>query len=512
MNWFKLRGTKVSASVILASSLMLAACSGAKDNGGGRQSDSPSGDVKAASSLAPYEINIYIPGKMSKEVGTVEQAINAYLKDKINATVKLNFTEWANYTTKTNLMITSGEKFDLMYTANSYGFANEVAKGTYLQLDDLIAKYGQDILKNLAPVYVKGSKINGKMYGVPSNKEYAASQTLLVRKDLMQKYNLDPSKIKTYHDFTDWFKVIKDGEPNITPFAGVGDGSSIMASLFELFNGDYFGVLDKSANDLKVIDAFSNPKYLEALHQLRDWYNAGYIIKDAATTQVTRDEYMKNGKVFSFMVSSKPGIDKEKSLTTGMDLQQVDFSEPYSTTADVTGAILAVSRTSADPERVVKFLNLLYSDKTLLNMIDWGIEGKHYVKVSDNVIDFPPGLNSQTVGYSAQGDQWIFGNQFNSYVLKTEDPHKWDKFKQFNDSAKVSKAMGFIFDPTPVQNEINACAIIYNQYRAGLLSGSLDLDKNLPVMVEKLKSNGLDKIIAEKQKQLDKWAQTNANK
>jgi putative aldouronate transport system substrate-binding protein len=512
LNWFKIRGSKASASVILASSLMLAACGGAKDSGGGQQSASSSGDVKATSSLAPYEISIYIPGPMAKDVGTVEQAINAYLQDKINATVKLNFTEWANYVTKTNLMITSGEKFDLMYTANSLGFANEVAKGTFLQLDDLITKDGPDILKNLAPVYVKGSKINGKMYGVPSNKEYAASQTLLVRKDLMQKYHLDPSKIKTYRDFTDWFKIIKDGEPSITPFAGVGDGGSIMASLFELFNGDYFGVLDKTANDLKVIDVFSNPKYLEALHQLRDWYNAGYIIKDAATTQVTRDEYMKNGKVFSFMVSSKPGIDKEKSLTTGMDLQQVDFSVPYSTTADVTGAILAVSRTSTDPDRVVKFLNLLYSDKTLLNMIDWGIEGKHYVKVSDNVIDFPPGVNSQSVGYSAQGDQWIFGNQFNSYILKTEDPQKWDKFKQFNDKATVSKAMGFTFDPTPVQNEINACTNIYNQYKAGLLSGSLDVDKNLPLMVDKLKSNGLEKIIAEKQKQLDKWAQANATK
>jgi putative aldouronate transport system substrate-binding protein len=96
--------------------------------------------------------------------------------------------------------------------------------------------------------------------------------------------------------------------------------------------------------------------------------------------------------------------------------------------------------------------------------------------------------------------------------LKTEDPQKWDKFKQFNDKATVSKAMGFTFDPTPVQNEINACTNIYNQYKAGLLSGSLDVDKNLPVMVEKLKSNGLEKIIAEKQKQLDKWAQSGANK
>lgn len=49
---------------------------------------------------------------------------------------------------------------------------------------------------------------------------------------------------------------------------------------------------------------------------------------------------------------------------------------------------------------------------------------------------------------------------------------------------------------------------IVDQYRRGLESGVLDPDKELPAFLGKLQSAGIDKIIAEKQKQLDEWAQT----
>ena len=39
----------------------------------------------------------------------------------------------------------------------------------------------------------------------------------------------------------------------------------------------------------------------------------------------------------------------------------------------------------------------------------------------------------------------------------------------------------------------------------GLLTGSMDLDKNYDAFISDLKSAGIDTVIAEKQKQLDAW-------
>ncbi len=85
----------------------------------------------------------------------------------------------------------------------------------------------------------------------------------------------------------------------------------------------------------------------------------------------------------------------------------------------------------------------------------------------------------------------------------------WEQMKAFNESAKVSPALGFSFDATPVKTEVAAATNVVNQYKVGLESGSLD-----PALIaefnEKLKASGLDKIITEKQKQLDAWKAANS--
>ncbi|MFD1910413.1 hypothetical protein ACFSQ7_50315 [Paenibacillus rhizoplanae] len=76
--------------------------------------------------LEPVELSLYLPGGPDKDVASVEQEINAYLKDKINATIKINQLSWDKPADKVNLMIQSGEVFDMVYTWN---FMTNAAKG-----------------------------------------------------------------------------------------------------------------------------------------------------------------------------------------------------------------------------------------------------------------------------------------------------------------------------------------------------------------------------------------------
>jgi putative aldouronate transport system substrate-binding protein len=49
---------------------------------------------------------------------------------------------------------------------------------------------------------------------------------------------------------------------------------------------------------------------------------------------------------------------------------------------------------------------------------------------------------------------------------------------------------------------------VYNQYIPGLVCGSIDPSTAIPELNKALKAAGIDKVVAEKQKQLDAWIKT----
>lgn len=66
--------------------------------------------------------------------------------------------------------------------------------------------------------------------------------------------------------------------------------------------------------------------------------------------------------------------------------------------------------------------------------------------------------------------------------------------------------MVFSFDSGAVKTEIAALNNVTNEYRFGLENGEMDPDVYLPKFRQALKEAGIEKVIAEKQAQLDAWA------
>ena len=156
----------------------------------------------------------------------------------------------------------------------------------------------------------------------------------------------------------------------------------------------------------------------------------------------------------------------------------------------------------------MKVLNLLYSDADFLNLIDWGIEGVHYKmkEGSDRIITFADGVDAATSGYFHNWS-FAFGDQLNAYLWDGTEEDFPDAVRSLNKSAIQSKAMGFAYEVTPVKNEYTAVANVDSQYSAALSLGCIDPDENLPKFLEALENAGIDKIISEKQSQLDAWAE-----
>ncbi|MFC5470440.1 ABC transporter substrate-binding protein [Cohnella suwonensis] len=502
-------------ALMLAVFLVLAACG--NDNGNKNAentkesntsepaSASPSSSASPSnaggSELKPYKLKLVYEGAPQADEAKVEEALNKILTEKINATIDVVPIDWGAWDDKMNLMIASRESVDVMFTAAWNGYSKNVAKGAYKDIGELLQQYGKGILESLDPAFLEGSKIDGKNYGVPTNKELASAGGIVYRKDIAEELGLDMNAVKTPEDLDAIYKVVKEKKPDMIPLYTTGGLFTVHSfSEFDfLGDGTIPGVIMKNSDNTKVELAEEMDIYKRYLGVARDYFTKGYINKDAATTQLSSQDAYKAGKVFSTVEPMKPGKADEIANASGLSgkLGQIMLTGKTVSTGETAGAMLAISSTSKDPARAMMLINLLHTDKEINNLLNFGIEGVHYTLNGDIMTP-----TAQSAQYSP-GVAWELGNQFLNRVWDSEDPRKWELFKEFNSGAKSSPGLGFVFNGDSVKSEVGAIANVQKQYQKALESGSVDVDKVLPEYLKALKAAGADKVVAEKQKQFD---------
>ncbi|WP_027092802.1 ABC transporter substrate-binding protein [Cohnella thermotolerans] len=505
MNKFKRHVSGLS--LVLALLMVLTACGGGSKGGEEASGTQASGGESANSGDTPEIVMpFFVLNGIPEDMQAVNDEINKITKEKIGATVKLMPISYGTYGQQTNLMLTGNEQVDLMVVGTWFNYTTQVAKNQLLPLDDLLAQYGQDIVKTLGDNYISAGKVKGKTYGVATMRDLADMYGLVIPKDVLDKYQIKTEDIKTFDDVGNLLATIKKNEPDSTPLVPFGPGDSLLDNYMTYDNlGDKLGVLPGDATDLKVVDWFEQPEYADLLNKIRSWYEAGFIMKDAATNRDSGLELMKAGRGDVLLTRIKPGYAEQESRLIGKPVVTIPLTQPQARTSSVANMMWGIPRNAKYPDKAMQMLNLMFTDKDVANLLAWGIEGKHYVVKSDGVAGYPDGVDQNNSKYNLnQG--WMFGNQFLTYVWEGDSPDLWKQLQAFNDSAVPSKALGFTFDQTPVKTEVAAVQNVLNQYKMALEWGTVDPAKVLPEFRKKLKDAGIDKIIAEKQKQLDEWA------
>ncbi len=502
-------------SLLLVSLMLVSALAGC-----GTAAPAASATAKASESVAagesatekapeqagePYTVKYYMlsGNGPQKNLPAVVETINKYLTDSTTTNIQMDVQQFDwSYLDKIKLIISSGEKFDLAFTAGWWEYQSFVAKGAFLPLNDLFTEYAPKTKAKLALAYSEGPKVKGELYGIPTEKDMAGNFGFVFNEKLITKYGFDVSTIKKWSDVTPWLKKIKENEPDILPL--LAGHPYFQDAYWERLGGDGIGKTYKYKTDNTVYNQYTLPEAVENIKLSHDWYVAGYTNQDAAVDN-SSDPYYKSGNWFANEQQLKPGKADEMSIGYGYKLVQAEICEPFSGTDDTMGSMLSISVTSPDKGvGAMKFIELLHTDKFVLNTLKYGVEGIDYVKVSDNVIDFPEGVLSSSSGYST-GAAWMVGDQGLDYLYPSENPKKWELMMAFNNSATVTPFLGFSFDGVPVKTQLAAVADVLAKYKALAIGTSLDPDETLAKFLGELKSAGADEIVAAKQSQLDAW-------
>ena len=491
----------LAAMLTLSMVVSMTAC-GNSEAGGSKDSAKNSGNGDE-----PYTVTMVLNGSTQPDEERIEQKINEILEPELNANLDIVVLPWASASQQLQLMLSGDEKIDVFYTqaTNAVQYMNA---GQIIDMSELIDKYGTNIKQIYGEDIAKINQIEGFVYGVPNQIERGSIPAVFMRKDLVEKYNIDTSQIKEPKDLESVFETVKAGEPDMTMLYSINDGDTPVTRLFRgdnLSDNNYLGVLMDQTNSTKLENFFATDWFKDTTTMLYNWYQKGYISQDAGTNTENWRTVCKAGNLFSLFFAYHPGTPVEFESSTGYEFEIVPFyNEPIINSSSYNGVTFSIAQNSENPEKTMEVLDYIYGSSEIMNLLNWGEQDKDYViEDADNgVINFPEGITSDNAGYNLNLG-WELPNQFIAYKWTGSDPKLWEKMEEFNGSAKSSKAVGFLFDSSNYSSEIAALSNIVKQYSGALYSGSGDPDELIPELLEALDDAGINEVIQAKQEQLD---------
>ena len=239
--------------------------------------------------------------------------------------------------------------------------------------------------------------------------------------------------------------------------------------------------------DSEIRDLFASDEFRIECEKHREWFKKGWIASDILTTSDTAAEQIKAGKLLGFYGTVGPGTAQDKTNQCGRDMTVIPLNTVFSYTTKVNTFGWGLLNNSKNPEAAMQVLDMMYSDR---------------------IITFADGVDASTSGYFHNWS-FAFGDQLSAYFWDGTEEDFPEQVRAMNESAMLSKAMGFAYDVTPVKTEYTAVTNVCDQYLNALAYGCIDIDDNLPKFLKELESAGLQKIIDEKAAQFADWKKEN---
>lgn len=468
----------------IASSTILTGCSSSKDQ-----------DQKVSSNGDTTELVWYMIGTPQPDQAKVMEEVNKYTAEKIGVTLDLRMVDWGDYGQKMQVITSSGEPYDIAFASD---YALNAQKGAYLEISDLLDSKGKELKETIDPLFIEGATINGKLYGVPANKEVGQQMVWSYNAKMAEEAGVDMTNVKSLEDLEPQLEKIKAKFPDLKmPMAAGANFVPYMPYDFLLGENLPFGIA-LEGDTTKIVNIYEEEDVKNTLNTLRRFYEKGYIHSQAATDTDPHEMSVENWFVRKDQYA--PGAGEMWSSNAGYEVKYTEMHEPLTINNSVTGSVMSISASSKNPEKAMEFLNLLNTDEYLRNLVDRGIEDVHYTTNEDGTITkTEQGKNSWSM------PSWALGNVFITKNYDTDPADRIEQYEAFNNKAVASPTLGFYADTSSISTEIATISNIIQEFKAPLFTGSVDPEKYLAELNKKLDAAGIDKVMETLQGQYDKW-------
>ena len=451
----------------------------------------------------PYELVYYMPYNDAyppQDLITVQNKLSQVLKKKINSTIKIVAYTFQEYTSKMSGVIAANSTFDVCFTSPDVNpYITNVQREAFLPLDYLLPTYAPQTWEAIPDSIWQQAKIDGKIYGsvneqiFPRTYGFTAVNATILEAFLNEKYNgIKPSEVYSHIDdafdfleeYLDWVKLKGYGAGG--KISAIDTASAMLANFgFDDLGAGMSvpGAVRISDEGCTVVNQFDSPEYKKLIDTVYNWKAKGYIDDAAFAFDLTPDS------------TWKPGYMADRVIR---------LTESHYFTSYVVGTMNAISSTSKNPARAMKFIELLRTDEEVHNLLQFGVEDVHYIKDPDNPNRIASFINGS--GYDNRNFGWGLGTEFISYLMEDQEDGLWDEVKAINQNTPMTKLIGFNFDATEstLKQKISNCKAVVNKYITAFEKGQFkDKDKTYQQFMKELKEAGSADVVAAKQQQLN---------
>lgn len=455
----------------------------------------------------PVELSMYLIGSPAKDYDLMLAELNKKMKKDLNATLKVNWIGWGDFSSKYPLILASGEPVDLIYTSTWLNFYVQAQKGAFLPLEKIGPQYAPKSFADEPKEGLSQATVNGHIYALPPN--YTAYATLgpVIRGDLMKKYGI--KEVKTFDDYGKYLGAVAKNEKGLDP-AGMTANQNPIDSLYFVaqglypLSGDvatnspfYINITDPKGKVVNLVDRADMPALLK---KLKSWSDQGYWPKSVLSNK--DNTMLTEGKAASYihLIDSWATYYQQVPQYNLVYANMIKNSYPLPLMQDG----MAIPSSAKNPERALMLLEKLRNDKSYYDLMTYGIEGKHFQITADKKLKV---LDSSWV--PEMYCSWGFrDNKFHLDPVGSP-PNLQTAKNHLKATAKRNIYSMFNINADPIKNEYSAVLNVMQQYYTPLKLGYVDPVSGLATLKKELKAAGIDKVQAELQKQVDEFRAKN---
>lgn len=507
----------------MTASVALSGCGGGGSSESSSSSGNSSGGTTAEGTTSdeypteidmeeePYQVAIQVvtlPGTEFAGEEEREAAINAITEPAINCTVDIQEVWISEIANTTSMAVAGNEKIDLVHVGTVNPLSALVGSDILLDMNEgnLLQNRGQKLVELYADTLQAGN-VGGRQLAIPAKTFFAAGKGIIYNKTMADACGVEvPEKI-TFDELNDILYAIHDANPDVMAFYS-GNGENLYLQWlqsFEFFgNLASYGVVLNAAEDPTVENMYATDMYKDYCLQAFHWTQDGIQPGDPTDTNTAQD-YFNAQNLFCCVADINPSQMATWGATAanaGFEIGSAMLVDPVITNSAITEYMWGIATNCERPDKAMDFLNFLYSNAEVANILKYGIEGENY--------EFAEGSDTVVVPNGSYDPLfYVGGDEHEMYIKSPAGDDYLEQCQAMEDEASMSPLANYMFDDTAFQTESSVINSTILEYVPRLASGMCESEEATLALIDefnsRLEAAGITDVLAGNQEQIDAY-------